>query len=96
MSDETDKYLRKAVAEGTLLEGWPGCTIDGCDRWPSVGYTLLCNECIKDPDKVALVAARDWDRRMERDRELREISDRRKRRIDEMEKSRKGTPGDIW
>ncbi len=37
--------------------GWPGCMRKGCDNWPSVGYTGVCSECIKDPDHVAAAAA---------------------------------------
>jgi len=36
--------------------GWPPCMADGCDNWPSVGFTGVCAECIKDPAKVSKVA----------------------------------------
>jgi len=30
--------------------------MEGCDNWPSVGYTGVCCECIKDPKKVEKAA----------------------------------------
>lgn len=36
--------------------GWPPCMAEGCDNWPSIGFTGVCQTCITDPDKVAHVA----------------------------------------
>lgn len=36
--------------------GWPPCMSEGCDNWPSVGFTGVCRECITDPAKVDIVA----------------------------------------
>ena len=36
--------------------GWPPCMAEGCDRWPSVGFTGVCSACIQDPKKVTSVA----------------------------------------
>lgn len=37
--------------------GWPPCMVDGCNKWPSVGFTGVCRECINDPAKVEQIAS---------------------------------------
>lgn len=49
--------------------GWPGCMWEGCKNWPSVGFTGVCHECIKHPDRVAIVASKMYENVSSHDRD---------------------------
>lgn len=36
--------------------GWPGCMWPDCRAWPAVGFTGVCAECIRHPERVDMVA----------------------------------------